>query len=99
MDCVEKDDVKEAMRLMEMCKDSLKQNDPGMKKGRRMVDIIYDLIRSMADGAKTLKIQEIKDRATTKGYTPGQLDEALDEYEQLDVWQLNQARTKLTFVN
>jgi len=99
VDCVEKDDVKEAMRLMEMCKDSLKQSDQGMKKGRRMVDIIYDLIRSMADGAKTLKIQEIKDRATTKGYTPGQLDEALDEYEQLDVWQLNQARTKLTFVN
>merc|ERR1719466_199101 len=51
VDCVEKDDVKEAMRLMEMCKDSLKQSDQGMKKGRKMVDIIYDLIRSLAPSA------------------------------------------------
>merc|ERR1719436_2070553 len=68
-------------------------------KRKQMVDQVYEMIRTMADGAKTLKIQDIKDRATTKGFKPDQLDKCLDEYEQLDVWQINQAKTKLTFIN
>jgi DNA replication licensing factor MCM7 len=38
-------------------------------------------------------------RATSKGYKPDAIDRCLEEYEGLDVWQLNQARTKLTIVN
>ena len=38
-------------------------------------------------------------RATTKGFKPDQLDKCMDEYEKLDVWQINQAKTKLTFIN
>ena len=37
-------------------------------------------------------------RATTKGFKPDQLDKCMDEYEKLDVWQINQAKTKLTFI-
>ena len=38
-------------------------------------------------------------RATTKGFKPDQVEKCLDDYEELSVWQLNQARTKLTFIS
>merc|ERR1712059_66312 len=85
------------LRLVEMSKDSLKQTQDPANKGKQEVDRIYDFIRSIAEGAKTLKIQDIKDRATTKGYKPDAVDRCLEEYEELAVWQLNQARSKLTF--
>ena len=63
VDKVEREDVTEAMRLMEMSKDSLKQQDNYEGKRRRTrSDEIYDLIRTMAAGAKTLKIPEIRER-------------------------------------
>jgi len=99
VDVVERADVNEAMRLMEMSKDTLKQQQDTTNRGKQEVDKIYDFVRSIADGQQTLKIQDIKDRATTKGYKPDAIDKCLEEYEELDVWQLNQARTKLTFSN
>jgi len=94
---VEKDDVSEAIRLMEMSKDSLKAA-PTTVKGQQEVDRIYQFILSIADGSKTIKVQDIKERATAKGYKPDAIDRCLEEYESLDVWQLNQARTKLTIM-
>ena len=38
-------------------------------------------------------------RCTAKGFKPDDIEKCLEEYEQLDVWQLNQAKTKLTIVN
>merc|ERR1719481_283312 len=99
VDVVEKADVNEAMRLMEMSKDSLKQKQDPTNKGKKEVDRIYDFIRSIAEGANTLKVQEIKDRATTKGYKPDAVDKCMEEYEELGIWQLNQARSKLTFIS
>ena len=63
-DKVDNRDVMEAIRLMDMSKDTLKQQtekDIG-KRSKQTVDQIYDMIRTMADGAKTIKIQEIRDR-------------------------------------
>jgi len=99
VDQVEKEDVNEAMRLMEMSKDSLKQQQAPTNRGKKDVDVIYDLIRSIAEGSKTLKVQDIRDRATSKGFKPDQVEKCLDDYEDLSVWQLNQARTKLTFIS
>jgi len=95
---VEKDDVGEAIRLMEMSKDSLKAA-PAATKGQQEVDRIYQFILSIAEGGRTVKVQDIRDRATSKGYKPDAIDRCLEEYESLDVWQLNQARTKLTILN
>ena len=58
---VEKDDVKEAMRLMEMCKDSLKDKGTG-RTVTKMVDQVYNTIRNMRDGQTTLKVQDVRDR-------------------------------------
>ena len=38
-------------------------------------------------------------RATTKGYKPDAVDKCMEEYEELGIWQLNQARSKLTFIS
>jgi DNA replication licensing factor MCM7 len=37
-------------------------------------------------------------RCTAKGFRPDEVDKCIEDYEALDVWQLNQAKTKLTFV-
>jgi len=95
---VEKDDVGEAIRLMEMSKDSLKAT-PTTSRGQQEVDRIYQFILSIAEGSKTVKVQDIRDRATSKGFKPDAIDRCLEEYESLDVWQLNQARSKLTISN
>ena len=51
---------------MEMSKDSLKQQQYEGTRRKKITDEIYDFIRKMAAGAKTLKIQEIKERYKQK---------------------------------
>lgn len=38
------------------------------------------------------------ERCCTKGFKPDQIDKCIEEYEQLNVWQVNQTRTKITFI-
>ena len=45
---VEREDVEEAMRLMEMSKKSLQEEEAGNRRVRP-IDSIYSLIREMAD--------------------------------------------------
>ncbi|KAF2880379.1 hypothetical protein ILUMI_25795 [Ignelater luminosus] len=96
---VEKDDVNEAIRLMEMSKESLNQNAD--TKGYRPANIndkIFALIREMAGDEKTVKVSDVLDKCASKGYKPDQVDSCIEEYEELNVWQVNQTRTKLTFI-
>lgn len=63
VDVVEKEDVNEAMRLMEMSKDSLILGQEELKgRPQSITDKIYAVIREMALNAKTLKIADIKER-------------------------------------
>ena len=57
---VEQPDVEEAIRLMEMSKDSLKASPA--TRGQQEVDRIYQFILSILEGSKTIKVQEIRDR-------------------------------------
>eukprot|EP00118_Oscarella_pearsei_P026043 m.309283 g.309283 ORF g.309283 m.309283 type:complete len:723 (+) comp45987_c0_seq1:618-2786(+) len=95
-DVVEKEDVNEAMRLMEMSKFSLYAEDRATRKVKP-IDAIYGIIREISD-KQTIKLEEARQRVLAKGYVAAQFDECLDEYEQLDVWQINQTKTKITFV-
>lgn len=52
----------------------------------------------MAGDSKTVKITEVIEKCATKGYNPDQVDACIEEYEELNVWQVNQTRTKLTFI-
>jgi DNA replication licensing factor MCM7 len=63
VDVVEKEDVNEAMRLMEMSKDSLVLGQEELKgRPQSTTDKIFAVIREMAQNAKTLKIADIKER-------------------------------------
>ncbi|GCB82069.1 hypothetical protein scyTo_0021517, partial [Scyliorhinus torazame] len=100
VDTVEKEDVNEAMRLMEMSKDSLVGDRGQASRVQRPADVIFATIREMiADTtARVVKYSEAEQRCVSKGFTPAQVEAALEEYEELNIWQVNQARTKITFV-
>lgn len=97
---VEKSDVAEALRLLEMSKDSLNQNNEQRYTStvHNISDRIFSLIRELAGSQKVVKIAEVMERCTTKGYKPDQVDTCIEEYEELNVWQVNQTRTKITFI-
>jgi DNA replication licensing factor MCM7 len=65
-----------------------------------VVDQIFSLIREMVPikGARTVKITDVMEQCTSKGFKPDQVDACIEEYEELNVWQVNQAHTKITFV-
>ena len=77
MDTVEKADVNEAMRLMEMSKDSLNgQNDQGAR-AQSITDQIFSVIREIAaeaakedaaasKGPRVVKMTDARDRCLTK---------------------------------
>ncbi|XP_034482454.1 DNA replication licensing factor Mcm7 [Drosophila innubila] len=98
-DRVEKDDVAEALRLLEMSKDSLNQIHEH-QKGHvpNTSDRIFAIVRELAGSGKAVKIADIMDRCTTKGFKPDQVDKCIDDYEELNVWQVNMGRTKITFM-
>eukprot|EP00062_Callorhinchus_milii_P026287 gi/632988224/ref/XP_007882990.1/ PREDICTED: DNA replication licensing factor MCM7 [Callorhinchus milii] len=100
VDTVEKEDVNEAMRLMEMSKDSLVGDRGQGTRAQRPADIIFVTVREMMSDrtGRSVKYSEAEQRCVTKGFTPAQFEEALEEYEELNVWQVNQARSKITFV-
>lgn len=45
------------------------------------------------------RVETARQRILAKGFTPDDFQQCLSEYERLDVWQLNTARTRITFVN
>ncbi|XP_066578804.1 DNA replication licensing factor MCM7 [Amia ocellicauda] len=100
VDVVEKEDVNEAMRLMEMSKDSLQADKTQNSRAQRPADVIFASLREMAPerGPRSVRFAEALQRCVSKGFTPAQFDAALEEYEELNVWQVNQARTRITFV-
>lgn len=61
-------------------------------------DKIFALVRELAGESKTVKVADIMERCTTKGYKPDEVDECIETYEELNVWQVNQTRTKITFL-
>lgn len=65
---------------------------------RSVRDRIYSIIQDLAGSAKFVKMVDVIETCTNKGFKPSQVDETVDEYEELNVWQINQARTRITFV-
>ncbi|XP_033759982.1 DNA replication licensing factor mcm7-like [Pecten maximus] len=99
-DAVEKEDVNEAMRLTEMSKDTLNPAHEVHSRAQNVTDRIFNLIREMVPGkgARTVKVNDVMEQCTSKGFKPDQVDACIEEYEELNVWQVNQAHTKITFI-
>lgn len=92
-------DVTEAIRLMKASKASLEddENNSGAN-GTDIVTRIYGIIRDLMPESGVLKYSELEPVCLAKGFTTNHLERCLDEYEQLNVLQVNAARTKITFV-
>lgn len=96
-----RDDVDEALRLMEASKESLAAHE-GFAGGRRTLNAasrIYNLVKALADsgacraededddeeGAVEMSMRKVRERVLGKGFTEDQWLNALDEYTNLDV--------------
>ncbi|KAK5076871.1 DNA replication licensing factor MCM7 [Lithohypha guttulata] len=98
------EDVDEALRLVEVSKASL-HNDQRGGGDQTVSSKIYDLIRSMRDsGAATvgargeLNMERIRQTVIGRGFTEENLQKTLDEYGLLDVWQIANNGTRLVFI-
>ncbi|NXV73817.1 MCM7 factor, partial [Atlantisia rogersi] len=103
VDVVEKEDVNEAMRLMEMSKDSLAGDKGQQSRPQRPSDAIFAVVRELEPeggpgGGRGVPYAQALQRCLAKGFTPAQVQAALREYEELNVLQVNPGRTRITFV-
>lgn len=65
---------------------------------QRPADVIFATIRELVSGGRSVRFSEAEQRCISRGFTPAQFQAALDEYEELNVWQVNTSRTRITFV-
>lgn len=65
---------------------------------QRPADVIFATIRELVSEGRSVRFAEAEQRCISRGFTPAQFQAALDEYEELNVWQVNTARTRITFV-
>ncbi|KAK7601726.1 hypothetical protein V9T40_009167 [Parthenolecanium corni] len=98
-DVVDKSDVVEALRLLEMSKISLKHTNAA-PSAVPMTSRIYNVLRDylkMAGSDAELRMPDVMEYCINKGYSRDDVNSTIETYEQLNVIQLNQARTILTF--
>ncbi|KAG5452809.1 DNA replication licensing factor mcm7-A [Clonorchis sinensis] len=100
---VGKSDIDEAMRLMEASRASINTSGSGDmdRAGRPQTykDAIYHIIRELTSAEDgTTRLADVMERCAARGYTPAQVNEVVDAYENLNVWQVNVGRTRLTVV-
>jgi DNA replication licensing factor MCM7 len=97
---VERDDVNEALRLIEVSKESIKPKFEAMSRPKSASDQIFAIVREMApaQGPRVINYQEAQEKCARKGFTPDMFNECSKTYEELNVWLVNNARTKITFI-
>lgn len=98
---VEKDDVNEAMRLIECSKETLQQDVPANRRltpSDRILQVIRNLIADSEDPHPKVVLDDAREAVLARGFTEDQFEEALEEYQELNIWQLDKKRTSLTFV-
>jgi DNA replication licensing factor MCM7 len=87
------DDVDEALRLIEVSKASLYEDNRDRRGDQSPSTKIFNLIRGMRDsgaaatgeGRGELDMRRVRERVLAKGFTAQQLESCLDEYAELDV--------------
>ncbi|KAF3061799.1 DNA replication licensing factor mcm7 [Daldinia childiae] len=110
---VNRDDVDEALRLIEASKESLAAHEAtGGRRTLNAASRIYNLVKSLADsgacraeededdeeGTVELSMRKVRERVLGKGFTEDQWLNALDEYTNLDVWQTAGNGSRLVFI-
>ncbi|KAF2725429.1 MCM-domain-containing protein [Polychaeton citri CBS 116435] len=99
-------DVDEALRLVEVSKASLYDDNRDRRGDQSPSTKIFNLIRGMRDsgaaatgeGRGELDMRRVRERVLAKGFTHQQLEACVDEYADLDIWQTAAEGTRLVFI-
>ena len=101
-DYVAREDVDEAIRLTHMSKSSLvdEDNNKKEKRGEDVMSRVFHVIRdySAVSGNKNVELKLCEAMVLRKGFTVQQLESCLEEYEALNVIQINRTRTHVQFL-
>eukprot|EP00934_Nitzschia_sp_Nitz4_P001170 Nitzschia sp. Nitz4//scaffold29_size155292//46738//49469//NITZ4_002648-RA/size155292-augustus-gene-0.224-mRNA-1//-1//CDS//3329546418//1170//frame0 len=99
-DFVAREDVDEAIRLTHMSKASLVDTDASTQKREDVMSRVFGILRDYASTANvsTLELKLCEAMVLRKGFTAQQLSSCLEEYEALEIIQVDQNRTRLHFV-
>ncbi|KAG0044270.1 Mcm2-7 hexameric complex component [Gryganskiella cystojenkinii] len=110
-DTVTVEDVDEALRLVDVSKASLYDQDPahqghGGQGYANPTDRIYELIRTLCkdpeDGfhlVDYIRLSEARDHVISKGFKVQEFEECLRYYEELGIWFVNESQTRLTWAS
>ncbi|KAG1324030.1 hypothetical protein G6F62_009332 [Rhizopus arrhizus] len=92
-DFVETSDVNEALRLIDVSKSSLsdENNRRGKRQDRSPVSAIFNIVKELANEyGNSLALNTVRQRIASRGYTEVQLEEAIREYStRLNIWQVD----------
>ncbi|KAH8698309.1 putative DNA replication licensing factor Mcm7 [Talaromyces proteolyticus] len=106
-DVVVPEDVDEALRLVEVSKASL-SNDSSAATDQTPTSKIYNLIRGMRESGAAaagdgedgqLSLRKVRERVLAKGFTEDQLTQTIEEYAEMNVWQIAGNGTRLVFID
>lgn len=101
-DIVAREDVDEAIRLTHMSKASLDEDYHGEKSGKKedVTSRIYGILKdySTASRTKRIELKLCEAMVLRKGFTEQQLQTCLEEYQELNVVQLNSTGTHIDFL-
>jgi DNA replication licensing factor MCM7 len=105
-DYVAREDVDEAIRLTHMSKASLNDDGTHNKSSNAtnpredVVSRVYHILRdyAAASGSNQLELSTCEAMVIRKGFTVQQMNTCLEEYEALDLLQVNRARTHVDFL-
>ena len=103
-DYVAREDVDEAIRLTHMSKASLSEETGEDGKIVRREDVmsrIFNIIRdySATSNSTTVEMKLAEAMVIRKGFTVQQMQSCLEEYEALEIIQINQNRTQIHFIS
>ncbi|KAJ9492285.1 hypothetical protein VN97_g945 [Penicillium thymicola] len=102
---VVREDVDEALRLIEISKASL-YNDGEQGADNTPSSKIYNLIRSMKESGAAavgdgeegeMSMRRIRERVLARGFTEDNLTMTIDEYAEMNLWQVTGNGTRLLF--
>ena len=104
-DLVAREDVDEAIRLTHMSKASLTDEDqdrsgPGGRRSEDVMSRIFNIIRDYASvsDSREVELKLCEAMVLRKGFTAQQMQSCLEEYETLQVIQINRNRTHVYFL-
>lgn len=100
-DVVERDDVSEAMRLIEMSKDTLNHDLDGENTRPMLsVDKIRELIRGIATAneSRDVSMDDAMERCASRGFSVDEIEDAIAECEELNLLQVSRDKKTITFV-